>query len=42
MSAQTPLNIQEVPQLLSKHRRLLAAGALIGGLLFTGASSFVP
>ena len=38
----SPLNIQEVPQLITKHRRLLVTSVLVGGLLATVASILIP
>jgi len=37
-----PLNIQEIPHLLSKHRSLILASTLICGGLFTAASVVMP
>lgn len=40
--SQAALDIQEVPHLLSKHRRLLMVGTLLGGLVAGMGSHFIP
>ena len=39
---QSPLDVQEIPWLITKHQRLLISGMVAGGLLFAFASVQLP